>query len=261
VGTNNIDSNSRLCMSSAVVGYKRSLGADAPPCSYEDIEQADCLLIAGSNMAYAHPILFRRLEAAKAARPEMKVIVVDPRRTDTCDLADLHLAIAPGTDVALFHGLLHLLLVNGNYDFTYIEAHTEGFDALRELAAEYPPSEVARLCGIDEADLRRAAEMIGKPRLFDRVASEGDARQNSARTRSLQAVNEQSEPGFNAAAPSAAASGQPKPPAFLSLWCMGLNQSTAGSAKNSALINLHLATGQIGKVGAGPFSLTARPAA
>lgn len=211
VGTNNIDSNSRLCMSSAVVGYKRSLGADAPPCSYEDIEQADCLLIAGSNMAYAHPILFRRLEAAKAARPEVQIIVVDPRRTDTCDLADLHLAIAPGTDVALFHGLLHLLLVNGDYDFTYIEAHTEGFEALRELAADYPPSEVARLCGIDEADLRRAAELIGRS------------------------------------------------PAFLSLWCMGLNQSTAGSAKNSALINLHLATGQIGKVGAGPFSLTGQP--
>jgi assimilatory nitrate reductase catalytic subunit len=211
VGTNNIDSNSRLCMSSAVVGYKRSLGADAPPCSYEDIEQADCLLIAGSNMAYAHPILFRRLEAAKAARPDMQIIVVDPRRTDTCELADLHLAIAPGTDVALFHGLLHLLLANGDYDSAYIDAHTEGFDALRQLAAEYPPSEVARLCRIDEADLRRAAQLIGRS------------------------------------------------PAFLSLWCMGLNQSTAGSAKNSALINLHLATGQIGKPGAGPFSLTGQP--
>ena len=198
-------------MSSAVVGYKRSLGADAPPCSYEDIEQADCLLIAGSNMAYAHPILFRRLEAAKAARPEMTIIVVDPRRTDTCELADLHLAIAPGTDVALFHGLLHLLLANGDYDPAYIDAHTEGFEALRGLAADYPPSEVARLCGIDVADLRRAATLIGQA------------------------------------------------PAFLSLWCMGLNQSTAGSAKNSALINLHLATGQIGRVGAGPFSLTGQP--
>ena len=93
VGTNNIDSNSRLCMSSAVVGYQRSLGADAPPCSYEDIEQSDCLLIVGSNMAYAHPVLFRRLEQAKAQRPQMKVLVIDPRRTDTCDLADLHLAI------------------------------------------------------------------------------------------------------------------------------------------------------------------------
>jgi assimilatory nitrate reductase catalytic subunit len=104
VGTNNIDSNSRLCMSSAVVGYKRSLGADAPPCSYEDLESSDCVMIVGSNMAYAHPVLFRRLEEAKSRRPQMKVIVIDPRRTDTCDLADLHLAILPGTDVALFHG-------------------------------------------------------------------------------------------------------------------------------------------------------------
>ncbi|SEI96637.1 assimilatory nitrate reductase catalytic subunit [Pseudomonas linyingensis] len=211
VGTNNIDSNSRLCMSSAVVGYKRSLGADSPPCSYEDIEQSDCLLIAGSNMAYAHPVLFRRLEAAKAQRPEMKVIVVDPRRTDTCELADLHLAILPGTDVALFHGLLHILLWEGWIDRAFIDAHTEGFDALKKLVRDYTPAAVADICGISVDDLLRCAELIGKA------------------------------------------------PSFLSLWCMGLNQSSAGSAKNSALINLHLATGQIGRVGAGPFSLTGQP--
>src|SRR3546814_16707855 len=91
-------------MSSAVVGYKRSLGADAPPCSYEDIEQADCLLIVGSNMAYAHPVLFRRLEEAKQKRPELTTIAVDPRRTDTSDLAHLHLPIPQGPDVALFPG-------------------------------------------------------------------------------------------------------------------------------------------------------------
>ncbi|MCC6077359.1 molybdopterin-dependent oxidoreductase [Pseudomonas sp. GCM10022188] len=211
VGTNNIDSNSRLCMSSAVVGYKRSLGADAPPCSYEDIESSDCLLIAGSNMAYAHPVLFRRLEAAKAARPEMKIIVVDPRRTDTCELADLHLAILPGTDVALFHGILHILLWEGWIDRAYIDAHTEGFDALKKLVRDYTPAAVADICGISVDDLQNCAELIGQA------------------------------------------------PSFLSLWCMGLNQSAAGSAKNSALINLHLATGQIGKRGAGPFSLTGQP--
>lgn len=211
VGTNNIDSNSRLCMSSAVVGYKRSLGADAPPCSYEDIERSDCLLIAGSNMAYAHPVLFRRLEAAKAARPEMKIIVVDPRRTDTCELADLHLAILPGTDVALFHGILHILLWEGWIDRAFIDAHTEGFDALKKLVRDYTPAAVADICGISVDDLQRCAELVGQA------------------------------------------------PSFLSLWCMGLNQSSAGSAKNSALINLHLATGQIGKPGAGPFSLTGQP--
>ncbi|MEZ1316857.1 molybdopterin-dependent oxidoreductase [Pseudomonas fluorescens] len=211
VGTNNIDSNSRLCMSSAVVGYKRSLGADAPPCSYEDLETSDCVMIVGSNMAYAHPVLFRRLEEAKSRRPEMKVIVIDPRRTDTCDLADLHLAILPGTDVALFHGILYLLLWEGWIDRDFIEAHTEGLDELKALVRDYTPPMVSQLCGISVEQLQQCAQWVG----------------NS--------------------------------PGFLSLWCMGLNQSTSGSAKNSALINLHLATGQIGRPGAGPFSLTGQP--
>ena len=211
VGTNNIDSNSRLCMSSAVVGYKRSLGADAPPCSYEDIELSDCVLIVGSNMAYAHPILFRRLEAAKSSRPQMKIIVIDPRRTDTCELADLHLAIQPGTDVALFHGILHLLLWEGWIDRDFIDTHTEGYAELKALAHEYPPQRVAELCGVSVEQLQTCARWVGQA------------------------------------------------PSFLSLWCMGLNQSTSGSAKNSALINLHLATGQIGRPGAGPFSLTGQP--
>ena len=211
VGTNNIDSNSRLCMSSAVVGYKRSLGADAPPCNYEDIEQSDCLLIIGSNMAYAHPVLFRRLEEAKAKRPEMQIIVVDPRRTDTCELADLHLAILPSTDVALLHGILHILLWEGLIDRRYIDTHTEGFDALKSLVHGYNPQMVSELCGISQDSLQHCAMLIGRA------------------------------------------------PSFLSLWCMGLNQSSSGSAKNSALINLHLATGQIGRPGAGPFSLTGQP--
>ena len=211
IGTNNLDSNSRLCMSSAVVGYKRSLGADAPPGSYEDIELADCLLIAGSNMAYAHPVLFRRLEEAKAKRPEMTIIVVDPRHTDTSELADLHLPILPGTDVALFHGLLHILLREGWIDHRFIHTHTDGFEALTTLVRDYSPTVVAELCGISVDQLQHCARLIGSA------------------------------------------------PTFLSLWCMGLNQSTAGSAKNSALINLHLATGQIGKPGAGPFSLTGQP--
>lgn len=211
VGTNNIDSNSRLCMSSAVVGYKRSLGADAPPCSYEDIELADCVMISGSNMAYAHPVLFRRLEEARARHPEKKLIVIDPRVTDTAEQADLHLAILPGTDVALFHGILHILLWEGWIDRAFIDAHTDGLDGLKALVRDYGPLAVAEICGIAVDDLQRAAQWIGQA------------------------------------------------PSFLSLWCMGLNQSTAGSAKNSALINLHLATGQIGRPGAGPFSLTGQP--
>lgn len=211
IGTPHIDSNSRLCMSSAVVGYKRSLGADAPPCSYEDLELADCVLIIGSNPAFAHPVLFRRLEAAKAKRPEMRVIVVDPRRTDSCELADLHLALQPGSDVALLHGLLHILLRDQRIDLHHIHQRTEGFEALEALVQEYPPERVSQLCGLAVEGIEQAAAWIGAA------------------------------------------------PRWLSLWCMGLNQSSSGSAKNSALINLHLATGQIGKPGAGPFSLTGQP--
>ena len=210
IGTNNVDTNSRLCMSSAVAGYKQTLGADAPPACYEDIDFAQCLFIAGSNTAWAHPILYRRIEAARARNPDLKVIVVDPRKTVTASAADLHLAIEPGTDVALFNGMLHLLLWDELVDRAFVEAHTSGFDALKTIVREYTPRMVAELCGIAEADLAAAARWF-------------------------------------AAGPT------------LSLYCQGLNQSSAGTAKNAALINLHLATGQIGKPGAGPFSLTGQP--
>ncbi|MGO4780126.1 molybdopterin-dependent oxidoreductase, partial [Lysobacter sp. 2RAB21] len=104
LGTNNIDTNSRLCMSSAVAGYKLAFGADGPPTCYEDLELAKTVLFAGSNMAYAHPVLLRRLEDARRDDPQIRWIVIDPRRTDTAAMADLHLAIQPGTDVALFNG-------------------------------------------------------------------------------------------------------------------------------------------------------------
>lgn len=171
VGTNNIDSNSRLCMSSAVVGYKRSLGADAPPCSYEDLENSDCVMIVGSNMAYAHPVLFRRLEQAKAQRPQMKVLVIDPRRTDTCDLADLHLAILPGTDVALFHGILHLLLWEDWVDRAFIQAHTDGLAELKRLVHDYTPQMVTQLCGISVEQLRLCAQWVGTSSSFCRYGA------------------------------------------------------------------------------------------
>jgi assimilatory nitrate reductase catalytic subunit len=209
-GTNNIDTNSRLCMSSAVAGYKTTLGADAPPCAYEDIDHADLFFIAGSNTAYAHPVLYRRIEAARA-RGGVRTVVVDPRRTDTARDADLHLAIAPGTDVALFHGMLHVLLWEDLVDRGFVAAHTEGFDALKALVRDYAPRTAAEICGVAEADLVQAARWFGASR------------------------------------------------AALSLYCQGLNQSTSGTAKNAALVNLHLATGQIGRPGAGPFSLTGQP--
>ncbi|HYD97406.1 MAG TPA: molybdopterin-dependent oxidoreductase [Noviherbaspirillum sp.] len=211
VGTNNIDTNSRLCMSSAVAGYKQTLGADAPPACYEDIDHADLIFIAGSNTAYAHPILYRRIEEARRKRPAPRMIVVDPRRTDTARDADLHLPILPGTDVALFNGLLHICLWEGWIDEAYIDAHTEGFDDLKRTLREYTPKHVAETCGIREEDLLQAARWFGQAK------------------------------------------------AALSLYCQGLNQSACGTDKNAALINLHLATGQIGKPGAGPFSLTGQP--
>ena len=211
IGTANIDTNSRLCMSSAVTGYKKAFGVDGPPCSYEDLELADTVLFAGSNMAYAHPVLFRRLEAAKAARPQTRWIVIDPRRTDTAALADLHLQIQPGTDVALFNGMLHYLIWEDRLDHELIAQHTEGFADLRKLVREYTPKMAAEICGILEADLVTAAEWFA------------DAQ------------------------------------GTLSLYCMGLNQSSHGTDKNLALINLHLATGQLGRPGAGPFSLTGQP--
>ena len=212
IGTNNVDTNSRLCMSSAVAGYKQTLGADAPPACYEDLELAEVMLIAGSNMAYAHPVLYRRVEEAKGKKGDgLKIIVVDPRKTDTAREADLHLQILPGTDIALFNAMLNALLWEGLIDRPYIEAHTAGFDALKEAVREMTPAAAARICGVPEADIRQAALWFGRSK------------------------------------------------AALSLYCQGLNQSAHGTHNNAALINLHLATGQIGKPGAGPFSLTGQP--
>ena len=218
IGTNNVDTNSRLCMSSAVAGYKQTLGADAPPTCYDDLNQAETLFIVGSNTAFAHPILYRRLEDARRANPLLRTIVVDPRRTETADAADLFLQILPGTDVALFNSMLHVMLWEGWVDAAYIARHTHGFDALKTRVRDFTPKDVAQLCGIREADLLQAARWFAG--LDDPLKARKPA---------------------------------------LSLYCQGLNQSSSGTAKNAALINLHLATGQIGKPGAGPFSLTGQP--
>jgi assimilatory nitrate reductase catalytic subunit len=215
IGTANIDTNSRLCMSSAVAGYVKTLGADAPPACYDDIDHAGCIFIAGSNTALAHPVLFRRIEAAKARNPDLRIVVVDPRRTETAQFADLHLPILPGTDVALFHGMLHVMLWEKLVDEAYIAAHTSGFEALRDIVRDYSPAMVAETCGVRVDDIVTAARWF--------------------------------------------ADGTRGNDATLSLYCQGLNQSSSGTAKNAALINLHLATGQIGRPGAGPLSLTGQP--
>ncbi|MFF7981712.1 molybdopterin-dependent oxidoreductase [Streptomyces sp. NPDC007901] len=158
--TNNIESNSRLCMAGAGTGYKLSLGADGPPGSYEDLDKADVFLVIGANMADCHPILFLRLmDRVKAGA---KLIVVDPRRTATAAKADLFLQVKPGTDLALLNGLLHLLYENGHTDPAFVAAYTEGWEAMPEFLADYPPDAVAAITGIPEGDLRAAARLIGE---------------------------------------------------------------------------------------------------
>ncbi|MEU3888494.1 bifunctional nitrate reductase/sulfite reductase flavoprotein subunit alpha [Streptomyces sp. NPDC029041] len=159
VGTNLIESNSRLCMASAGTGYKLSLGADGPPGSYEDFDRADAFLVIGSNMADCHPILFlRMMERVKAGA---KLIVVDPRRTATAAKADLFLQVRPGTDLALLNGLLHLLHEGGHTDPEFVAGHTEGWEAMPGFLADYHPAAVAGITGLAEDDLREAARIIG----------------------------------------------------------------------------------------------------
>ncbi|MZR62014.1 nitrate reductase [Alcanivorax sp. DP30] len=155
IGSANIDTNSRLCMSSAVVAHKRAFGEDVVPGCYEDLEIADLVILTGSNTAWAHPIVYQRIAAAKQARPEMKVVVIDPRRTATCDLADLHIAIRPGQDVPLFNGLLTWLDDHNALDTGYINAHTSGFDAALATAREQGNDwdALANQLGVSHVDL------------------------------------------------------------------------------------------------------------
>lgn len=210
-GTNNIDTNSRLCMSSAVAGYKLQLGEDAVPISYKDVELADCFYITGANPAWCHPILFRRLEAHKAAHPDVKIIIADPRRTQSCEIADLHLQLKPGTDIYLNNAIGRCLIETGKTDHAFIEKHVDGFEAYYRTIMDVTVDEAASVCQVPAADIRLAAQYIGGAK------------------------------------------------GYISMWAMGLNQSVIGVNKNTSLINLSLITGQIGKPGSGPFSLTGQP--
>ena len=211
IGSANIDTNSRLCMASSVAGHRRAFGADTVPGTYEDLEQADLVILVGSNLAWCHPVLYQRLAAAKEARPEMRVVVLDPRRTATCALADLHLPLRGDTDVALFTWLLAETAAHGALDAAWIAAHVDGLPAAVEAARPWDRDRTAAACGLDPADLD----------------------------------------------------------AFLRLWLrtdrtvtvfsQGVNQSASGTDKVNAILNCHLATGRIGRPGAGPFSVTGQP--
>ncbi len=213
IGTANIDTNSRLCMSSAVAGYKRAFGADTVPSSYEDFDSAELIILVGSNTAWCHPIIFQRIKAIKAQRPSLKIVVVDPRETATNEIADLHLPIKAGTDVLLFNALLADVVAKALVDTDFVSQHTKGF------------AETIKAAQQDVGDGSTVAERLGVS-----VAALDMLKTWFANT-----------------------------PNTMTLFSMGVNQSSSGTDKVNAIINCHLATGRIGKAGASPFSLTGQP--
>ena len=211
IGSANIDTNSRLCMASSVAGHRRAFGSDTVPGSYEDLELADLIVLVGSNLAWCHPVLYQRIAAAREKRPDMKVVLVDPRCTMTADIADMHLAIAADGDVALFTGLLAYLGQHNALDRTYITAHTTGFGQALFAASALDLAGIAAATGLGEDELVRFYS------LFAATAN------------------------------------------TVTVYSQGVNQSSSGTDKVNAIINCHLATGRIGKPGAGPFSVTGQP--
>ncbi len=175
IGSANIDTNSRLCMSSAVAGHRRAFGEDLVPGCYEDLELAELIVLVGSNAAWCHPVLFQRIAQAREQRPQMKLAVIDPRRTATCDIADLHLPVRPGTDVWLFNGLLAYLQRQGLADAAFIAAHTEGArEALEAVEASTPDEEsVARACGVDASRIGEFYQMFAAAEKVVTVFSQG----------------------------------------------------------------------------------------
>ncbi len=211
LGSANIDTNSRLCMASAVAGQVRAFGEDVVPASYDDLDEADLVVLIGSNTAWCHPVIYQRIMAAREARGT-KIVVIDPRRTETCEEADLHLRLRPGSDVALMNGLLAHCRDAGVLDETFLAAHVATPDSFWEALGEGTDVwSTAVVCDLAPADLRAFYELFAR----------------TSRT--------------------------------ITLFSQGINQSLRGADQVNAIINVHLATGRIGKPGAGPFSLTGQP--
>ena len=194
LGTNNFDTNSRLCMASAAAGYHTSLGSDGPPVGYGDIDLADCFFIIGSNTAECHPIVFRRLKRRKEQAPdEVKVISVDPRRTEVADIADLHLPIRPGADIALLNAMLAVMVDERLVDQAFIGAHTQGWDELHALLARYAPEAVQEVCGLGASRIREAARVFGRARTCHQSVEHG--REPEHRRRGQKQCPHQPAPG------------------------------------------------------------------
>jgi assimilatory nitrate reductase catalytic subunit len=210
IGSANIDTNSRLCMASSVAGHKRAFGTDTVPGIYEDLELADVVVLVGSNLAWCHPVLYQRLAAARDVHGT-KVVVIDPRETATCEIADLHLAIAPGADVALFNGLLAYIVASSRLDQAYVARHTRDLPATLSAASAMDLAEIAATTGLSSSKIADFYELFAGT---ERVVT---------------------------------------------VYSQGVNQSSAGTDKVSAIINCHLVTGRIGRPGTGPFSVTGQP--
>ncbi|GES42267.1 nitrate reductase [Rhizobium dioscoreae] len=187
IGSGNIDTNSRLCMSSSVAGHRRAFGSDTVPGTYEDIELADLVILTGSNLAWCHPVIYQRLAAAKAARPTMKIVVIDPRRTMTCDIADLHLAIRPDGDVALFLGLFEHLITSNTIDQNYIAEHTGGFAEAFAAAGALSFNRVLELTGLPAMQLREFYRLFAQTEKVVTCYSQG-VNQSSSGTDKVNAI-------------------------------------------------------------------------
>jgi len=219
--TNNVEGNPRLCMASAVGGYMTTYGKDEPMGCYEDIDHADVMLLVGSNAAEAHPVLFERMARRRQAGKDVKVIVLDPRRTPTARIADLHLSFRPGTDLAILNAMAHVIVEEGLRDEEFVRAHVEfgegkdvnkTWEDYRAFLAPVTPAQAAELSGASADDIVKAARWFG-------------------------------EKGRTAT----------------SMWTMGVNQRTRGVWTNNLIHNLHLLTGKIGAPGSTPLSLTGQP--
>ncbi|ELB2886981.1 molybdopterin-dependent oxidoreductase [Vibrio parahaemolyticus] len=213
VGSANIDTNSRLCMSSAVAAHIRAFGEDVVPVNYDDIDSTELLIICGANTAWTHPVLFRRIQQARENNPNLKLVVIDPRETITAQQADLHLPIKNDGDVSLFNGLLKFLIEQQYVDSQYINSYTDGFDTLAEEVSDlrYDVTNLTSSIGISEEKLTTFFQWFAQS------------------------------------------------PTAITLFCQGVNQAENGVDKGNAIINAHLATGKIGRVGCGPFSITGQP--
>jgi nitrate reductase (cytochrome) len=223
LGTNNIDGNPRLCMASAAVGYVSTFGKDEPMGAYDDIYHSDCFFIVGSNMAEAHPVIFRLVNERRQKGKDVKIIMVDPRKTLSARIADLHMSFVPGTDLAILHAMAHVIIKENLHSKDYLNNHIVfktmkddkpakvSFEEYVQFLEEYSPEAAEKISGCSKEDIIKAARWFAQSK------------------------------------------------ATMSFWCMGLNQRTRGVWANNLVHNLHLLTGQICRPGATSFSLTGQP--